>query len=126
MRLIQKQCVDVKVIKRDRIYATVRSIWKEHEDVMGEEEVNALFGLLQPLTDVDEAVKRAHVQSINEKNSREKTKTVEVNQDRDDVKICPRCGNQLVIRTARRGRNNGQRFYGCSGYPSCRYVENID
>jgi ssDNA-binding Zn-finger/Zn-ribbon topoisomerase 1 len=39
-------------------------------------------------------------------------------------KICPRCGNKLVLRTAKRGENVGNQFYGCSNYPKCRYVEN--
>ena len=39
--------------------------------------------------------------------------------------ICPRCGKELVLRTARRGENAGKQFYGCSGYPRCRYVKNV-
>ena len=35
---------------------------------------------------------------------------------------CPRCGKSLVVRTAKRGPNAGNRFWGCSGYPSCRYT----
>ncbi|WP_353254117.1 restriction endonuclease [Salinisphaera sp. PC39] len=33
---------------------------------------------------------------------------------------CPRCGSGMVRRTARRGANAGQDFYGCSQYPNCR------
>jgi DNA-binding helix-hairpin-helix protein with protein kinase domain len=33
---------------------------------------------------------------------------------------CPNCRSRMVIRYARRGRNAGRRFYGCSRYPSCR------
>ncbi len=36
---------------------------------------------------------------------------------------CPQCGKDLVLRTARRGSNTGGEFWGCSGYPSCRYTE---
>ena len=35
---------------------------------------------------------------------------------------CPRCGKDLVLRTTRRGPNAGQRFWGCSGFPACRYI----
>ncbi len=35
---------------------------------------------------------------------------------------CPRCGGRLVARTARQGQNAGQRFLGCSNYPTCRFV----
>jgi restriction system protein len=33
---------------------------------------------------------------------------------------CPRCGAPMVLRTARRGANTGEQFYGCSTYPQCR------
>ena len=39
--------------------------------------------------------------------------------------LCPRCGKPLVVRTARRGANAGGRFYGCTGYPSCRYTRSL-
>ena len=35
---------------------------------------------------------------------------------------CPRCGRDMVRRTTRRGPNVGQQFWGCSGFPRCRYV----
>jgi len=36
---------------------------------------------------------------------------------------CPRCRGTLVVRTARRGSQIGQPFWGCSKYPACRYTE---
>lgn len=35
---------------------------------------------------------------------------------------CPRCGGNLVTRTARQGPNAGRSFLGCSGFPKCRYT----
>lgn len=35
---------------------------------------------------------------------------------------CPKCGNELVIRTAKSGGNAGSQFYGCTKFPACRYV----
>jgi hypothetical protein len=35
--------------------------------------------------------------------------------------ICPRCGKTLVSRVARKGKNVGAQFWGCSGFPKCRY-----
>lgn len=40
--------------------------------------------------------------------------------------ICPRCGSKLVLRTAKKGDNVGNQFYGCSSFPKCRYIQNID
>ena len=39
---------------------------------------------------------------------------------------CPYCGSNLVIRTARSGPREGKKFYGCSNYPNCHYLQNID
>lgn len=38
-------------------------------------------------------------------------------------KICPRCGKPLVLRTAKKGENVGNQFWGCSGFPKCRFIE---
>lgn len=35
------------------------------------------------------------------------------------VVSCPRCNSRMILRTARRGGNAGNQFYGCSRYPSC-------
>ena len=37
---------------------------------------------------------------------------------------CPKCGSELVIRTAKQGPNAGPQFYGCSSYPKCRFTKN--
>ncbi len=33
---------------------------------------------------------------------------------------CPRCGKEMVLRTARRGNQAGSKFWGCQSYPSCK------
>ena len=35
---------------------------------------------------------------------------------------CPQCGAPMVLRTAARGSNAGNRFWGCSKYPQCRGI----
>ncbi len=37
---------------------------------------------------------------------------------------CPKCGSNLVERTAKKGPNAGNKFLGCEGYPKCRYTKN--
>jgi predicted RNA-binding Zn-ribbon protein involved in translation (DUF1610 family) len=34
--------------------------------------------------------------------------------------LCPKCGNEMVLRTAKRGTNQGEQFWGCPNYPRCR------
>lgn len=40
-------------------------------------------------------------------------------------KMCPSCGSVMVKRVAKKGSNVGNQFWGCSGFPKCRSVENI-
>lgn len=54
------------------------------------------------------ATHRQHVGSLKERHSSSTT--------------CPKCGNALVVRTTKSGINAGSPFYGCTRFPSCRYV----
>lgn len=43
--------------------------------------------------------------------------------DGDDAGfLCPNCGSEMRIRYAKKGAVAGQRFYGCSSFPSCDRV----
>lgn len=39
--------------------------------------------------------------------------------------VCPKCSSKMVKRTARKGKNAGNAFWGCSTYPKCRHIEAI-
>src|ERR1035437_4260822 len=41
---------------------------------------------------------------------------------RDDWKMCPKCEREMVLRTASKGPGAGKEFWGCSGYPKCRFT----
>lgn len=45
---------------------------------------------------------------------------ISINPDFSNNERCPRCNNELVVRTGK----NGQ-FLGCSNYPNCKYTKNI-
>ncbi|MBK1645187.1 nuclease [Thiocapsa imhoffii] len=38
---------------------------------------------------------------------------------------CPTCGNPLVLRTVKNGSRSGERFWGCSEYPKCRFTQHL-
>ncbi len=44
---------------------------------------------------------------------------------RTNLVMCSKCGAKLVLRTAKKGKNAGKQFYGCSRFPKCRYTEDI-
>ncbi len=41
------------------------------------------------------------------------------------ITTCPKCGNKLVIRIAKKGRYMGKEFLGCSNYPKCHFTKNL-
>lgn len=140
---------DVRVIKRDRVYATVRDYWDNNPDILSDEEIDILYTRLKELTNVDAAVKAAHVENIEKKykkvnkeikcmeekvtelpSTESENLDIEVDEPASEEsvteeKICPKCGSKLVLRTAKRGDNSGNQFFGCSGFPKCRYIQNV-
>lgn len=60
---------------------------------------------------------KAQVEVQQESKEEEETSKVE--------KLCPRCGQPLVLREAKKGAHVGEKFYGCSSYPKCRYIEKL-
>ena len=144
---------DIKVIKRDYTYATVRDIWNEKEDKLSNEEIDELYHKLKNLTKVNKDEKEAHIQNIKKKYDKAETdkiqnaseseiknlkehletgremeavdKTKYETRNEGEKKICPRCGRELVLRTAKKGANAGKQFYGCSAFPKCRYILNL-
>lgn len=87
------------------------------------DEIDALYAKLRPLTQVDEAQKLAHIEEVQKK----KKPSSVINEDsQNDQMVCPRCGGKLVLRTAGKGTNVGRKFWGCSNYPKCRYIKNVE
>jgi len=52
------------------------------------------------------------------------TSIIEQKQQTDD-NACQQCGKPMVLRKAKSGTNQGNEFWGCSGYPKCRVVRPI-
>lgn len=36
------------------------------------------------------------------------------------IPACSLCGKTMVLRTAKKGKNEGKQFWGCTGYPDCK------
>lgn len=41
------------------------------------------------------------------------------------VRICPACGKEMAVRTASSGPKQGESFWVCAGFPSCRTVQPV-
>lgn len=42
-----------------------------------------------------------------------------------DEPPCPRCGQHMILRKARKGKSEGSEFWGCSRFPRCRGIRQI-
>lgn len=42
-----------------------------------------------------------------------------------DAPYCPKCGKPMIKRVAKKGKNAGNAFWSCSGYPECNGTMNI-
>lgn len=77
------------------------------------------FAKGKPLQLVDGDTLSRLVAGLQKGGAQRSAPTQAVTQD-ESVPTCPKCGAPMVLRTAKRGKNVGQSFYGCSSYPKCR------
>ena len=75
-----------------------------------EEQIQSTCEVLSKANGIDPAVRKQHVQQVQEI-IREKNEKIAAG-------ICPRCGGKLVLRNGKYGS-----FYGCSNYPQCKYTK---
>lgn len=66
--------------------------------------------------------------SLAEQAATEKTTSKETESSLDDESVprCPKCGAPMTKRVAKKGERSGKFFYGCSSYPRCRGIINIE
>ncbi|MBU2870600.1 NERD domain-containing protein [Colwellia sp. E2M01] len=60
------------------------------------------------------------------KTNREHVKHVkEIVKEKTASKSCTKCGSNMVLRKASKGKNAGNEFWGCSTFPKCREVMEV-
>ena len=92
---------DVYVIKRQNLIWTIKDIQSSHEDVINDSEKDKIIEMLSSASRPSDEVKKQHL-----------------NELEDVATQCPRCGRQLVERV---NAKTNDVFYGCKGFPKCRY-----
>jgi restriction system protein len=79
--------------------------------ILSVEEVDRIAGRLERHVAESSLTSRDHVRSLRERHS--------------SNTACPKCGSNLVKRTAKKGPNSGSSFLGCGNYPRCRFTKKI-
>lgn len=49
----------------------------------------------------------------------------EIVKEKNNTSTCYKCGAEMVLREAKKGKNKGNKFYGCSNFPKCRNTVEI-
>ncbi len=65
---------------------------------------------------------KQHISSLKERHDKQKEQPVEFEKEEP---TCPKCGRDMINRTAKSGANAGKQFWGCSSFPQCRGIVNI-
>ena len=129
---------NVAVINRDQVYETVLDIDSNITSGLTPDKVIELYEKLYPYSQTSMDIRQAHIDRINsriEQKNQQKEVTptqtddqtnVEMIAETEEQTICPKCGAPLILRMAKKGKNAGQNFYGCSSFPKCRYIQNFE
>lgn len=150
IKAMEVESKNVFVLHRREVEEPIKAVYEYCEDIMTQEDLDALYAALYPFTQVNEEVKSEHVANINQVRKRDgaealeekgaaeespventleeetKQSSIVEKMESEERLICPWCRGKLVMRTAHRGERAGKHFYGCENYPKCKYVRNID
>jgi hypothetical protein len=130
-----------KVVNRYDVYPLVAAM--ANQRVLSDESIERIFQKLYPLTQSSEEIRTSHINTIQSYNNThtkaippltvassnqplEVQRKIEVTGSFEQRKLCSRCGAEMVVRIASRGERKGKKFWGCSNYPKCRNIVNID
>lgn len=108
--------------ERWRLYAP----WLEHNDPAVR--VNATICLIHQanylLDHQITALEKAFVEGGGYSEQLAKARLVErrkhESSEKAQIPVCSQCGKTMVLRTAKKGKNEGKQFWGCTGYPDCK------
>ena len=130
MRYAKKEVRD-QVIRADQLVSFIRKANDGKDGLMSEKntkEIAEFFLSLHRPQHTDYAAKYREAMeqesvSKSEERPAEQSKATPVSVASI---LCPKCGAPMVKRTATKGKSAGKEFYGCSNFPKCRGIVNID
>ena len=64
------------------------------------------------------------VELIGKVKSTGSSNSVKIHENKNPV--CPECGSEMVLRTAKQGKFAGNQFWGCSSFPKCKKIVQIE
>ena len=103
--------------------------WIDHDDSLTA--ANALLILIQRTINILNKQKAAQGKMFLEGGGFRERLTAARLEARDaaaaaEAPLCPECGGAMRARTAKAGKNAGQPFWGCTGYPDCKGTREME
>lgn len=120
--------VKEKLVRVDRLVDTIKAVNKEkgpgREKAFrsGAREGAEWFLAQHKDREIDYARK---YRAMAEEEQRKAAQTAEGGAGPSSVR-CPKCGSPMVLRMAKRGSRAGKKLYGCSNYPACHGIVNVE
>lgn len=131
-----KKEIKEQVIRADQLIAYIKRCDSEISDMLSsvQEMQNLASFFLEKNRPLRSDYTKKYEDMLNElmckkehtEEAREKMAGSNIFSEGQNKKICPRCGAELVLRVAKKGDIVGRKFWGCSSYPKCRFIENVD
>lgn len=118
--------VKSKVMRADQIVAYIKAADAKNEDANWTESdirETVQYFLDKSLPNKSDYAKKYEELLAAQRAQESKKGEAPVPATEESGKICPKCGKPMVLRTAKKGENIGQQFWGCSGFPKCWYRE---
>lgn len=92
----------------------IKFIKSKKETVFTEDELKAVITAIQQGR-LSRSFKthRDHVKHV---------KNIVAEKQNNKTPFCPKCGNSMILREAKKGQNAGTKFWGCSNFPKCKGI----
>lgn len=95
---------------------------------VNKEILDIIYAKTVPLSNVSDEVKSKHIASIYPHIPPSPESSIKASRTNNLSRaiLCPKCGGKLILRTAKKGANQGNTFLGCSNFPKCHYIKNLN
>lgn len=94
-----------RTIQLDYLIKTIKS----YRTIKLDTDIDVVLNKIKSLNITDNQKRKKHIKDIKEK--------IRENNTKSNNMICPKCGNNLIVKNGKYGK-----FIGCSNYPKCKYT----
>lgn len=112
--------------EQKKIIFTQREMWRVIEEIEDNKFDNSFKTHREHVKNLNvNRNKMTHSEFMKNQNAYRNKRVVEAKEPKQNNLICAKCGSDMVLRTAKKGKNIGGQFYGCSTFPKCWHKQNI-